>query len=52
MKLFIKLMVLALVLSYASLFVLKNPDGTPIRTLDSLIPFFDFSGTMPKNPKQ
>jgi len=45
MKLFIKLIVLALVLSYASLFVIRNPDGTPIRTLDSLIPSFNFSGT-------
>lgn len=46
MKLFIKLMILALILSYASLFIIKRPDGTPIRTLDSLIPSaeFDFSG--------
>jgi hypothetical protein len=48
MKLFIKLMVLALILSYASLFVIKKPDGTPVRTLDSLIPSFDFSGSTTK----
>lgn len=44
MKIFIKLMILALVLSYASLFVIKKPDGTPIRTLDSLKPDLNFSG--------
>lgn len=44
MKIFIKLMILALVLSYASLFILKKPDGTPIKTLDSLVPSFEFSG--------
>jgi len=37
-------MILALVLSYASLFVIKKPDGTPIRTVDSLVPDFNFSG--------
>lgn len=37
-------MILALVLSYASLFVIKKPDGTPIRTLDSLKPDLNFSG--------
>ena len=31
-------------MSYASLFILKKPDGTPIKTLDSLKPNFDFSG--------
>ncbi|MDG2174560.1 MAG: DUF4124 domain-containing protein [Gammaproteobacteria bacterium] len=48
MKLFIKLIMLALILSYASLFVIKKPDGTPVRTLDSLIPSFDFSGSTTK----
>jgi hypothetical protein len=48
MKLFIKLMLFALVLSYASLFIIKKPDGTPIRTLDSLVPTFDFSDTKTK----
>jgi len=43
MKIFIKLMLLALVLSYASLFIIKKPDGTPIKTLDSLKPDVDFS---------
>ena len=37
-------MILALVLSYASLFVIKKPDGTSIRTVDSLVPDLDFSG--------
>jgi len=36
-------MLLALVMSYASLFIIKKPDGTPIRTLDSLVPSFDFT---------
>ena len=44
MKIFIKFMILALVLSYASLFILKKPDGTPIKTLDSMRPDFDFTG--------
>ena len=34
-----------MVLSYASLFIIKKLDGAPIRTLDSLVPTFDFSDT-------
>lgn len=44
MKIFIKLMTLALVLIYASLFIIKKPNGTPIKTLDKLRPDFNFSG--------
>ena len=37
-------MVLALIASYSSLFIIKKPDGTPIKTLDNLTPEFDFAG--------
>lgn len=37
-------MTLALVLIYASLFIIKKPNGTPIKTLDKLKPDFNFSG--------